>query len=392
MTIDIAKLRSDTPACETLIHFNNAGAALMPNPVYQTLTDHLELERQIGGYEAAAKAATELDAFYSEFASLLNCEPSEIAYIENATRAWDMAFYALPLAEGDRIMTHASEYASNYIAFLQQAKRRGLHIDVIPSDNTGALDVGAMKRMITPKTRLVAITHAPSQNGLINPAAAVGKIAKDHGLYYLLDACQSVGQMKVDVQAIGCDILSGTGRKFLRGPRGTGFLYVSKTIIDDLDPPFLDLYAAIWNRDDGYEMVPGAKRFENWESYIAGRLGLMEAVKYARKVGLDNIETRVQTLANTLRQEIKKLPGISVHDDGLQQSAIVSFTRANSDADAIKAYLAAHKINVSTTPLVTARLDLGAKGIERIVRASLHYYNTEHEIERFMGVLSKFKG
>jgi len=390
MTIDIAKLRSDTHACETLVHFNNAGAALMPNPVYKAMTDHLELERQIGGYEAAAKAATKLDAFYGEFASLLNCEPSEIAYIENATRAWDMAFYALPLKEGDRIMTHTSEYASNYIAFLQQAKRRGLHIDVIPSDDTGALDVDAMERLITPKTRLVAITHAPSQNGLINPAVAVGKIAKDHGLYYLLDACQSVGQMNVDVQAIGCDILSGTGRKFLRGPRGTGFLYVSKTIIDDLEPPFLDLYAATWNRDDGYEMVPGTKRFENWESYIAGRIGLMEAVKYARHIGLNYIETRVQALAHTLRLKLNGLSGISVHDDGVRQSGIVSFTKADSDADDIKAYLAAHNINVSTTPLVTARLDLGAKDIERIVRASLHYYNTEQEIERFIEILTNF--
>ena len=221
--MDIATLRADTPATANLIHFNNAGAALMPDPVFRAMTGHLELERRVGGYDAARQAKPLLDRFYTAFASLLNCDASEIAYSENATRAWDMAFYALPLHKGDRILTHASEYVSNYLAFLQQAQRRCLHIDLVPSDATGQIDVAALDAMITPAHKLIAITHVPSQGGLVNPVAAVGAVAKKHGLIYLLDACQSVGQIDVDVQAIGCHILSGTGRKFLRGPRGTGF-------------------------------------------------------------------------------------------------------------------------------------------------------------------------
>jgi len=300
-TQELATIRADTPACESLIHFNNAGASLMPMPVHQSVIDHLNLEFSIGGYEAHAKAATQVSEFYNAFARLLNASADEIAYVENATRAWDMAFYGLPLQNGDRILTHASEYVSNYLGFLQQAKRRNLFIDLIPSDEHGQIDVNAIPELITDKTRLIAITHVPTQGGLVNPAAAVGKVAKQHGLMYLLDACQSAGQITLDVNELNCDILTGTGRKFLRGPRGTGFMYIRKAFIEQLDPPFIDLHSASWTHDNQFEFVPNAKRFENWESYYAGRIGLMQAVKYAQVIGVDKIQARVTTLAQKLR-------------------------------------------------------------------------------------------
>jgi cysteine desulfurase / selenocysteine lyase len=385
--LNLEQLRADTPATASLIHFNNAGAALMPDPVFRAMADHLELERTLGGYEAARQAHPLLDSFYTEFAALLNCNASEIAYTENATRAWDMAFYALPLAPGDHILTHASEYVSNYLAFLQQAKRRGLHIDLIPSDHTGQIDVAALDAMITPAHKLIAITHVPSQGGLVNPAAAVGAVAKKHGLLYLLDACQSVGQIDVDVQAIQCHILSGTGRKFLRGPRGTGFLYVSNAIIDRLDPPFIDLTAATWTTPDTYQLAPGALRFENWESNVAGRIGLARAVAYARAVGMPAIEARTTALAALLRHELAQLPGITVQDLGQQKSGIVTFTHASKDAATLQAALRDRRINTSVTPRVYALLDLGPRGIDAMVRASVHYYNTEDEVARFITTL-----
>jgi cysteine desulfurase / selenocysteine lyase len=310
-----------------------------------------------------------------------------MAYTENATRAWDMAFYALPLAPGDRILTHASEYVSNYLAFLQQAKRRGLHIDLIPSDATGQIDVGALEAMITPAHKLIAITHVPSQGGLVNPAAAVGAVAQRHGLIYLLDACQSVGQICVDVEQIGCHILSGTGRKFLRGPRGTGFLYVSGTLVERLDPPFIDLTAASWSTPDTYHLAPGARRFENWESNVAGRIGLARAVSYALAIGMPAIEARTTSLADLLRAELGKVPGITVQDLGQQKSGIVTFTHAVRDAASLHTALRDRAINTSVTPRVYALLDLGPRGIEAMVRASVHYYNTEDEVARFVAAL-----
>jgi selenocysteine lyase/cysteine desulfurase len=382
-SLNIDRLRADTPACAGLIHFNNAGSSLMPQPVYQAVTDHLALEQKIGGYEAVAAAQPALDDFYDSFAELLNCDRGEIAYVENATRAWDMAFYSLPLKEGDRILTAEAEYVSNFLGFLHQARRRGLEVDVAPSDASGQADVDALERLITPKTKLIALTHIPTQGGLVNPAEEVGAVAKRHGITYLLDACQSAGQMKLDVKKIGCQLLSGTGRKFMRGPRGTGFLYVSNTILDTLDPPFIDLGSANWTSERTFELLPDARRFENWESYVAGRVGLRAAVRYALDLGLEQIEARVTSLATRLRTQLAALPGVTVHDLGRRKSGIVTFQKSDETPDALKARLRTAKINVSTTSKTSAQLDFTRRGLSQLVRASVHYFNTESEIDVF---------
>lgn len=381
--IDVEAVRADTPHCTTLLHFNNAGASLMPEPVLEAVKAHLELECSIGGYEAARRAEEDLSAFYGEFATLLNARAEEIAYVENATRAWDLAFYSLPLQEGDRILTHASEYVSNYLAFLQQAKRRGLQIDLIPSDESGQIDVAAIPGLIRDKTRLIAITHVPTQGGLVNPAEEVGRIAKAHGLIYLLDACQSAGQMPLDVQALGCDILSGTGRKFLRGPRGTGFLYVRQALAEQMEPLFIDVGAARWTGPESYELQPGARRFENWESYIAGRIGLMRAVRYANALGLDAIEARVTGLAATLRDALSAIPGVDLRDLGRRKCGIVTFTKQGVEPQGIADALGAKRMNISVSRVTSSQLDLGPRGLSSVARASVHYFNTEDEIHRF---------
>jgi len=386
-SLDIQKARQDTPGCEDIIHFNNAGASLMSAPVYNAVTDHLALEQKIGGYEAEAQAKPLLDQFYTGFAELLNVKPTEIAYVENATRAWDMAFYSIPFKEGDRVITHASEYVSNYLAFLQLEKRLGIKIDVVPSDVSGQIDVDKITQLITPQTKLIALTHVPTQGGLVNPAIAVGKIAKEHEILYLLDACQSVGQLNVDVSAIQCDLLSGTGRKFLRGPRGTGFLYVSDTILDSLDPPFIDLHAATWSSDNTYELTAGAKRFENWESYVAGKIGLSTAVQYALEIGVPQIEVQVKTLATVLRNKLSEHTQVKIHDQGIEKSGIVTFTIENEEPSELVQRLHKQGINTSVSVKESAQLDFGSRQLKAVVRASVHYYNTEDEVNRFCEAL-----
>jgi selenocysteine lyase/cysteine desulfurase len=383
----LAQLRSETPTCESLAHFNNAGASLMPDPVYRATLRHLERERCAGGYEAAEQAHAEIEDFYDAFAELLRVGRGEIAYVENATRAWDMAVYALPLREGDRIITHESEYASNYLAFLQLAKRRGVEVDLAPSDGSGQIDVDRIAEVVTPRTRVIAINHVPTQGGLVNPAEEVGAVAREFGLTYVLDACQSVGQIELDVRKIGCHILSGTGRKFLRGPRGTGFLFVSDAILNDLDPPFIDLHAAKWTDDAAFEFAPGAKRFENWESFVAGRIGLAAAARYALDIGLDAIAERVSRLGRQLRSELDNVKGVSTHDRGDRRCAIVTFAKSGVPARDLAHRLRASRINVSVIIREHARLDLGRRGLEGLVRASVHYFNTEEEIARLIEVV-----
>lgn len=390
--IDVERARRETPGCQNVLHFNNAGASLMPQPVLDAVVNHLNLEANIGGYEAKEREIENIDNVYTAAARLINCAPDEIAVIENATRAWDMTFYSIPFKAGDRILTAEAEYISNYIAYLQVAAHTGVKIEIIPNDEHGQVSIDSLREMIDERVRLISITHVPTHGGLVNPAAGIGRIAREANITYLLDACQSVGQMPIDVDHIGCDILSTTGRKYLRGPRGTGFLYVRRNLIEQLEPPFLDMHAANWVAKDRYEICPDARRFENWETYYAGKIGLGTAIDYALGWGIDSTWERIKHLAEQLREGLRDLEFVTIRDLGKERCGIVTFTVRDTDSAEIKAKLAENNINVSISLKEYSRIELAKRGIENLVRASVHYYNTVDEIERFCAILKETYG
>ncbi len=310
MTLDVDRLRAETPGCANVAHLNNAGASLPPTVVFDAVVDYLGREAAIGGYETAAERADSLEHTYDALAGLIGAGRDEIAVVENATRAWDMAFYSFPFEPGDRILTGCAEYASNWIALRQVASRTGATVEIVPDDEHGQFDVDALERLLDERVRLVSLVHVPTQSGLVNPAAAVGLVTRAAGVPLLLDACQSVGQLPLDVDELGCDILSATGRKFLRGPRGTGFLYVRRTLVEQLEPPFLDLHAAEWEADGGYTIRADARRFENWETNFAGKVGLGVAADHAVATGVDATWERIRVLAAQLRTMLGDVPGV----------------------------------------------------------------------------------
>jgi cysteine desulfurase / selenocysteine lyase len=389
MALDLARLRAETPGCAHVLHLNAAGAALVSQRTLDATVGHLNLEAEIGGYEAADAARDQLNGFYPSVAKLIGAEPGEIAFVENATRGWDLAFYSLDFKPGDRILTCMSEYSSNYISYLQVAKKTGAEIVVVPDDNHGQIDVAALKRTIDKRTKLISISHIPTQGGLVQPAEAVGKIANEAGVTYLLDACQSVGQLPVDVNKLGCDFLSATGRKYLRGPRGTGFLYARQKTTAGIEPIFLDNHAAKWTGDNEYTTFENALRFENWERYFAGVLGLKEAVDQANELGMEAIWARLKELADGLRARLSRIKGVTLTDLGELKGAIVTFSVADTDHVALKAKLRAEKINVTVSTQFSSRLDLKHRGLLNVMRASVHVYNTEEELDRFVEALAK---
>jgi cysteine desulfurase / selenocysteine lyase len=392
VAFDVERARRDTPGVATVAHFNNAGAALPPVQVTDAVITHLRREAAIGGYEAAAAAADEVDRTYGAVAELIGARSDEIAVMENATQAWDMAFYGLSFRPGDRILTARAEYASNVIAFLQLAARTGAVVEVVDNDESGQLSITDLRRRLSHgngPVKLVAVTHVPTQGGLVNPAEDIGTATREAGVPYLLDACQSVGQLPIDVERIGCDVLSATGRKYLRGPRGTGFLFVRRDFLDHIDPPFLDLHSATWTGPDTYAVRPDARRFENWEANYAAKIGLGVAVDYALAWGLDAIEARVTALADGLRELLSELPGVRVHDQGSRRCGIVTFGIDGVSAQDIQHRLHTHGVNVSVSLVDYARFDLPHRGLGDVVRASVHYYNTEHELDRLLNALPK---
>lgn len=387
MQLDIEKLRSETPGVAERIHLLASGSALMPQPVIDAVVEHTLLEARIGGYEAQAQQSAMLDGIYDTVATHLGAEAREIALLENATAAWCHAFYALPLKAGSRILTCEAEYAANYVAFLQRAKRDDLIIDVVPSDATGALDLGALEEMIDERVGLIATTWIPTNGGLVNPAAGIGAIAKKNGIPFLLDACQAVGQMPVDVAEIGCDFLSATGRKFLRGPRGTGFLYIAQKWLETLEPAMIDHFGAPWVARDEYRMRDDARRFETWENSYALRAGLGVAVDYASSLGMAAIQARVWGLAAFCRAQLSDLAGARIRDAGTQHCGIVSFTIEGLDPGPTVLALRAKGISIGTSQPFSTRLDAEARNLPTVFRIAPHYYNTETEIERCVEAL-----
>ena len=295
-----------------------------------------------------------------------------------------MAFYGFPFERGDRILTAVAEYISNYIAYIQVAERAGVEVVPVPNDEYGQVSVDSLRQLVDERVKLIAITHVPTNGGLVNPAAEIGAVAREAGIPYLLDACQSVGQLPVDVEEIGCDVLSATGRKYLRGPRGTGFLYVRSSLLGRLEPPFLDMRAADWVEPDRYELRPDAIRFEEWEQAYAAKVGLSTAIDYALGWGLESIWQRVAALGESLRARLGDIEGVTVRDLGAVRCGIVTFTVDGVGASELKERLAREAINVTASPRSSTLLDSRARALPDLVRASVHYYNTDEELDRLV--------
>ena len=388
---DLARWRSDTPGCTGLVHLNNAGAALVPRPVRDAILAHLALEEKLGGYEAADAQVEQIRRAYADVARLLGANPRNVALVQNSTVAFAQAINAFDLAPGDVILTSRSDYASNQIMYLSLARRRGVKVVRAPDAPEGGVDPEAVRMLIARRRpALVALTWIPTNSGLVQPVEAVGRICREAEVPYLIDGCQAVGQMPLDVGRLHCDYLAATARKFLRGPRGLGFLYVSdRTLNAGAHPLLVDMHGATWTDTDAFELTPDARRFETWEFAHALVLGLGAAARYALEVGLDTARDRAREQAEYARGRLAALRGVRVLDRGPELCAIVTVAVAGRDTTDIKLELRRRGINTSSPHREDAVIDMDDKEAESALRISPHYYNTKEEIDTAVDALQE---
>lgn len=380
-------VRDQTPGTNTSLHLDNCGSALMPVPVIDAIRGHLDREIAVGGYVAQEQQSEALEGAYRSIATLLGANRSEMALTGSAVEAWAKAFYSIPFERGDNLVTAFNEYCSNFVSFLQIEKRFGVEVRVARAGKDGKLDLDHLESLVDGRTKVIAIAQVPSSSGQVNPVHEVGQIARRKGVLYLLDACQAVGQMRVDVVEIGCDMLAGTSRKFLRGPRGVGFLYVREGTLDRLDPVFLSNQAAAWVDDHAYNLRTDAGVFEDWERSVVNQLGFGAAVDYLHSLGPEKCFDRISSSAKRLRDMLYSLPGVTGTCPADASAAIITFNKEGMAAADVKQKLAQQRINVQIASVMHTRLDLSARGIDTTVRVSPHYYNSEDEFDRFLNAV-----
>jgi selenocysteine lyase/cysteine desulfurase len=391
--IDVDRARALTPGCAHVLHLNHAGSSLLPQPVLDAVLDHVRLEARVGGYEAADAAQDALEHCYDAVAALLGAQREDIALVDSSTTAWTRAVLAFPVRAGDRICITRAEYASNAMALLQLRDRTGCQLVLVDDDEHGQVDLDALQRVLAEgPVAFVSLVHVPTGSGLVNPAAEVGRLCRAAGVPLVLDACQSAGQLPLDVDELGCDVLAASGRKFLRAPRGTGFLYVRPSLLPRLTPLTLDLHSGDWLGPDDYEMRGDARRFERFETSMAARIGLGAAIDHALEWGLDAIAERDAVLADGLRARLDEVPGVTVRDKGVRRCAITTFTVDGVESQEVAARLRADRVNVGVTTVPFAQLDLPHRGLGPLVRASLHYVTTDEELDRFVGLVRAIAG
>jgi selenocysteine lyase/cysteine desulfurase len=383
----VESTRSTTPGVAHAVYLNNASSSLPDHLVTETVCAHVRREAELGATRAAIEATEQLVEVRALVARLIGADAGEIAFLDTATRAWGLTLLSTPFKPGDRILLSRCEWVSNRVNAERLARERSLLVETIPCEADGTVALDQLSAMLDERVRVVGVTMVPTNNGLINPIAAIRERLRGTACRFFVDAAQAVGQMRIDVRELGADVLTFNSCKWLRGPRGAGVAFIRSEFLAGMDPPVagdqagLDPHSSDWR--------PSAERFESFHYPVSSRLGLGQAVRQADAIGLRAIEARLNALAQTLRDGLRAHPGCIVHDTARQLSAIVTFSLPGIDASLAAQMLAGRGFELSVSDHRYAAVDLSARGLSSVLRASPHYFNTEGEIERFLDACSQ---
>jgi len=389
--LDVQHLRDETPGCQSgIVHFNHAGASLPSQATLDAIIEQLQREARDGPMEAGEHGAVLAEKARRAAAQLLNAPASSIAFASSGSTAWSMAFQALgPWQPGDRILVGRHEWGGN-LASMELAVQAGARVEVIPCDDSGAACPLALQAMIDARVKLIDLTWLPANGGLINPAQAIGEVARRHAIPYFIDAGQAVGQVPVDVQALHCDVLKSAGRKHLRGPRGTALLYVRGDFLERLSPAQRDVFSAPWT-NQGFDLRNDARRFETSETSFALLAGLGNALQEMNRLGIERVWERVSRTSERIREALRGMAGVTLHDLGTRQSGLIAFNLAGWDAFELKRRLGLKRINIGANGVAYTPLDMQARGLESVARVSVSPLNNDHDIELLLAALRELR-
>ncbi|KXB00446.1 cysteine desulfurase [candidate division MSBL1 archaeon SCGC-AAA261C02] len=389
MTKSVEEVRSEIPFLKTgIIYLDNAATTPTPRPVIDAMLEYFqEYNANIGrGLHRSAKRATEeFEAARGKIAETIGAKPGEIAYTKNATEALNMVANGLNLKKGDKVIATILEHHSNLVPWQRLERTRGIELEVVREAPDCVIDPAAIEDAVDDRTRLITMPHVSNALGTIQPVREVGEIAEEHDVLFSIDAAQAVGHMPIDVSEINCDFLAAPGHKGLMGPQGTGFLYVREDRQEELEPLLLGGGIVQTVTEHKCGLVEPPQVFDAGTPNIPGIIGLGKAAEYVLEIGLEEIEKREQKLTQEMLK-ISEIDSIEVYGpkNPEDRGGVVSFNLSGMDPHEASSILD-EVANIATRSGHHCAMPVMSHlGIDGTVRASIHYYNTEDEVEKFV--------
>ena len=367
------------------INFNNAGASKNPKFVVNKIKEYLDEEVIFGGYYAAEKNKKHIINFYKNLSFLINCHESEISFVPSSTYGWNFFLDSVNLEKGDNTIIFDNEYGNNFLSLL---KKKNVEIRVSEIDTNGKICLSNLKKKIDKKTKIICVCHIASQSGNIQNVEEICKVSKklNNQIIFLLDACQSIGHIKIDVKKINCDVMVGSGRKYLRGPRGTGFMYIKDSIKKNIRPSIFDSRSCVLKKMK--TILYKKNLFETFEFPPALIIGLSESLSYLNKLGIKKIEKKIKNLSIYFRKKIKKINSVTVYENPLLLSGINTMSVEKKPVEKIHKYLLKKNILTSICSTSTSYHHFEKMNVKKLLRISFHHYNTRKEIDYLVEVLN----
>jgi selenocysteine lyase/cysteine desulfurase len=369
-------VRTQFPLTHDVTYLNNGTMGVSPFVVIDAVRAEMEeVDRQgrYGGWEAARP----------KLAALVNATVEEISLTHNVTEGICVVAGGLPLKSGDEVILTDQEHAGNAIPWLARARRDHIVIRYFSPARDAAGTLERISALITPRTRVIAVPHITCTTGQVLPGAAISRLGRDRGIWVMLDAAHTPGMMPLDVRALGCDFLASCGHKWLLGPKGTGFLYVRRELVEILEPHWVG-----GGVDAGWDVRKGtltlradAHRFDFGTQSSALYVGLGAAVDFMHHLGMENVSRRGRTLANRLRAHLAGLGDrveiLTPSEEG-GYGSVLGFRVKNYPFDKLQQMLF-EKHHIITRAV-------GENGLNSN-RLSMHCYNTPAEVDRVADII-----